>query len=179
MRRHGPFKKIVDLLERKAEKHSKKVDKATKATIAVSLSAAIAVITGLVVKSEKDSKRAYAYDVETGEKIRVDVISPKDASDRLFAQKNKINVAKHRAKCEVAKFMNTNKVLTSIRNAINKILGKGGEVDPDIKNMEPKSESTTDEVSIDNPSKYIDSLIESVETDSPIASAIMPSRLIN
>lgn len=26
MRRHGPFKKIVDLLERKAEKHSKKID---------------------------------------------------------------------------------------------------------------------------------------------------------
>ena len=80
-------------------------------------------------------------------------------------EKNKINVAKHRAKCEVAKFMNTNKVMTSIRNAINKILGKGGEVDPDIKNMKPRLESTTDEVSIDNTSEYIDSLIESVETE--------------
>lgn len=161
--RHG--KDVDSLLSRAAETHSKKVNKAIKTTISVSLIAAIGIITGLVAKSEKDSKRAYAYDVETGEKIQVDVVDPKDASDRIFAQKNKINVAKHRAKCEIAKFMNTNKLLTSIGNAINKILGKGGEVDPDIKNMEPKSESTTDEVSIDNPSEYIDSLIESVETE--------------
>lgn len=167
--RHG--KDVDGLLSRAAETHSKKVNKAIKTTISVSLIAAIGIITGLVVKSEKDSKRAYAYDVETGEKIQVDVISPKDASDRIFAQKNKINVAAHRARCEVAKFMHTNTVLSSIGKFINKILGRGGEVDPDIKNMKPKkntkpkTESVIDDVSIDNPSEYIDSLIESVETE--------------